>query len=163
MQLAAVKPLNAMASKSLALQPRDKAQKEINVLLSVQKTDWPSTTGQTELIQVLAEETIKDVKLKLSNRAGWFTSKHCLVFGNRELLEHETVSQLLRTDDTAGQQQYLHIIVKLSDLENVEIVTQSNKELSAAVPGTPKTPTMKSALTTSLSENVATPQDNSKR
>jgi hypothetical protein len=128
-----------------------RSDKEITVMLSVRQPDGE----QTELIHVLADETIRDVKLRLS-RSAWFTNGHSkLVFGDRELLEHETVSQLLRVDDTASS--HLHILVAMNAIENVAISTSARQELSAGAggaPGTPRTP-VKSALTTSLSGGQA--------
>jgi hypothetical protein len=137
-----------------AVRPPSKSDKEITVMLSVQQPAGDSGFQTTELIHVLADETIRDVKLRLS-KASWFSSAPSkLVFGDRELLEHETVSQLLRVDDTASS--HLHILVAMSQIESVQIATLSQAAGAApAAVGTPRTPA-KSALTTSLS--AAAPQ-----
>lgn len=76
-------------------------------------------------MQAFPGDTIRDIKLRLRNR-GWFTSRHCLIFGNKELLEHETVAEVMRQsavggDNSAGQ--YLHIFVRLADVEGVSLQT----------------------------------------
>lgn len=67
-----------------------------------------STQPPQLLVQVLVEgpdgshltlpvhttDTVKELKMALSNKS-WFTNKHCLFFGNRQLLDHQQVAEIV--------------------------------------------------------------------
>lgn len=100
---------------------------EINLLLAVQRPRFDVNGGRAlefDTIQALPQDTIKDVKLRLKNK-GWYSSKHCLVFGNRELMEHEVIGQIARGSCST----YLHIFVRFSDIDAVDVLTLK-RELS---------------------------------
>lgn len=93
----------------------------INVVLTIEK---PHAITKTEF-QVFAEETIHDLKIRLSKKE-FFTNKHALVFGHRELLEGETVGQLAALSEDGH---YLHVVAKLSDIEQLEVTTNKQKRI----------------------------------
>jgi len=103
---------------SLAVMPH---LDSINLVLTVEK---PHAITKTEF-QAFAEETIHDLKIRLRKRE-FFTNKHSLVFGHRELLEDETVGQLACQSCDGN---YLHIVAKLSDIEELEVVTNKQKRV----------------------------------
>lgn len=69
--------------------PLQRKHDEIDLLLSVEQPDALTRRN----IQVFAEETIHELKIRLCKKE-FFTNKHSLVFGNRELLENETIGQV---------------------------------------------------------------------
>lgn len=100
--------------------------KEISLTLSVQCLSSDLTSGsKLEVISVLPDETIKNIKLRLVNR-GWFTSRHCLVFGSRELKDNQRVKEVLADSARSASPNHLEVFVKLSDLEHVAVKTLAN-------------------------------------
>lgn len=93
----------------------------INLLLSVEK---PHAITQRKF-HVFAEDTIRSLKIKLRKKE-FFTNKHSLVFGHRELMEDETIGQLAAQ---SGDGQYLHIVAKLSDIEELEVTTDKQRRV----------------------------------
>lgn len=93
----------------------------INLVLTVEK---PNAITKTEF-QVFAEETIHELKIRLRKKE-FFTNKYALVFGHRELLEDETIGQLA---SQSGAGHYLHIVAKLSDIEELEVTTNKQKRV----------------------------------
>jgi hypothetical protein len=125
---------------------------EINLFLSVQK---PSTAGyEHETLQVFPGNTVRDVKLRLRNKSWFRQGAYTLVFGDRELLEEETVGEVVRQQSIAGENSgnFLHIFVRLCDVEVVQIST-ATRELSFTndedLPASPK-----SSLTSALQAMV---------
>lgn len=101
-----------------------------------------------DTMQVFADDTIKDIKLRLRNR-GWFTTKHCLVFGDRELLEHEKIADVAKSQ--ASPSNFLHVMVRLSDIEAVTIRTMK-RDISLNYLADPTN--RQSALTAALKEST---------
>lgn len=131
-----------------------KPSKEINLLLAVQRPVVDSAGApayQYDTIQALPADTIKDVKLRLKNK-GWYSAKHCLVFGDRELLEHEVIGQIASTSSSM----YLHVFVRFSDIDAVNVVTLKRELSFQNLPDVSDHP--KSALTASLA-NLADAHD----
>ncbi|KAK9814552.1 hypothetical protein WJX72_007787 [[Myrmecia] bisecta] len=113
------------------------------------------TEGGTvlETVQICSNQTIKELKVKLRSLKGWFSSKHALVLGDRELLEHEVVGALAAAAKTGSLTPgYLHVVVKLSDVESVTASTALGAELSF---GHQLQNSPRSALTASLAESLA--------
>ena len=79
--------LKPLAVSSLTTQHLD----DINLLLTVEQEAHNRVTQRK--IQVLAEETVRDLKIHLRKKEV-FTNQHCLVFGHRELLEDETIGHV---------------------------------------------------------------------
>ncbi|KAF8073104.1 PI4KG4 [Scenedesmus sp. PABB004] len=74
-----------------------------------------------EKLDVMPSETIQDIRLRLNNN-GWFSAKSCLVFGDRELADAVRVSDLV-AESGKEHPSYLHVFVKLADVESVNIST----------------------------------------
>lgn len=74
-----------------------------------------------ETLPLLPEETIKDIKVHLRNR-GWFSSRHCLVFGDKETAEAIRVSDMVGSSGITHPS-ILHVFVKLADVDHVKIRT----------------------------------------
>lgn len=53
-----------------------------------------SPDGQHLTLPVHTTDTIRELKMALGNKS-WFTSKHCLFFGNRQLLDHHQVADIV--------------------------------------------------------------------
>lgn len=87
-----------------------------------------------ESLAVMPNDTIKELKLRLKQH-GWFSSNapaSTLVFGDRELADAVKMSDLVQESGKAHPS-YLHVFVKLSDVETVNIRTLM-RELSLANP-----------------------------
>lgn len=68
-------------------------RREINLLLSVE--DGQAGKGyRSETINVAPGETIQGLKMRLRSHS-FFTNRHCLVFGERALMESETIGQVI--------------------------------------------------------------------
>jgi hypothetical protein len=79
-------------------------------------------------------ETIKELRLKLKQH-GWFSAStpfSTIVFGDRELADAVKTSDLVQASGKAHPS-YLHVFVKLSDVETVDVRTLM-RELSLANP-----------------------------
>jgi len=75
-------------------------------------------------------ETISSLKLRVRATAQ-FTSNHVLVLGDRQLLDHETVGQLAAaTGNLDPSSSYLHILVRLKDVEAVTAGTSDARRLT---------------------------------
>jgi hypothetical protein len=72
-------------------------------------------------LPLLPEEDIKDIQVHLRNR-GWFSSRHCLVFGDKQLADEVRASALVRGSGVTHPS-ILHVFVKLSDVDQVNIRT----------------------------------------
>lgn len=59
---------------------------------------------------------MRELKLQLAREKGWFTSKHCLFFGDRELLDHQHVADIMSAVQSSGNSRYLHVFVRTSDV-----------------------------------------------
>lgn len=94
---------------------------DINLLLTVEQ---PETITQRRL-QVFAGETIRELKIQLRKKE-YFTNKHCLIFGNRELLEDETIGQV---SEECAEHGFLHVVAKLSGIEQLEVTTDDQKRI----------------------------------
>jgi hypothetical protein len=141
--------------------------REINLLLSLQQGLHQADAMSYDTIQVFADETIKNIKLRLRNR-GWFTSKHCLVFGERELLEHEKIADVATSSEHPSN--FLNVLVRLSDIEAATIRTMSRdislnhlteqnqrqSALTAALKDSPRLPTSFSCRTSDSEESCST-------
>lgn len=79
-------------------------RREINLLLSVED-NMGGKGYRSETINVMAGETIRNLKIRLRNH-GFFTKNHCLVFGERAVMENETVGQVV-TEETPLMDWYL--------------------------------------------------------
>ncbi|CAL5224925.1 g7694 [Coccomyxa viridis] len=117
-------------TRSSAQVPLSRANlsEEINVLFdSGAGKDPENIAGR---LHVLGDESLQDVKLKLKLR-GWFTSNQTLVLGERELLRNEVLAELSKAADAQDGPKFLHIVVKLADVESVYFNTSSGRELRA--------------------------------
>lgn len=97
---------------------------DIGLALAVERKGSSSSMNSPkfETIKVFQGETIKDIKLRLHNR-GWFAlNRHCLVFGDRAVMDHMTVGELVRASGRALPE-YLHVLVRLSDVDTVDVKT----------------------------------------
>lgn len=74
-----------------------------------------STFGQKATLPVSGCDTIRELKMRLANKS-WFTSKHCLFFGGKELLDHDMVADIVNQVNTAGNPNYLHVFVRAKDV-----------------------------------------------
>lgn len=117
-------PSKLLPPEDLVLQ-HGPTNKEVNLLLSVENIEpgipskaWPRY--HTETAHAFATETIQHLRLRLKNR-GLFTGRHSLVFGDRELVEHETVGQVA---SMSGNSDYLHIVARLTDVGSLEVSTE---------------------------------------
>lgn len=72
-------------------------RREINLLLSVEES-MGGKGYRSETINVMAGETIRNLKIRLRNH-GFFTKNHCLVFGERAVMENETVGQVVTEEN----------------------------------------------------------------
>lgn len=92
-----------------------KSSEEVNVLLTIEKIDndiescTKTKTFFKKSVQVFMNESFQHLKIRLRNR-GYFTKDHCFVFGDRKLLENETVGQLIAHQDHNSD--HLHIFVR---------------------------------------------------
>lgn len=92
------------------------------------------------------------VTLRLRNK-GWFSSRHCLIFGERELLGHEIIGDIAKQAPDSSQ--YKHIFLKLADLESVSVSTlKRDVAMPTAATGsaTPRS-TLNSLLSSSLASS----------
>ncbi|XP_074263403.1 phosphatidylinositol 4-kinase gamma 4-like [Silene latifolia] len=80
----------------------------------------------TAPLRVFKDETILAVKLKIQNRTGVVFKNQKLVYGGRELSRSDS---LVRDYDIANGDVF-HIMVKVSDLQAIEIRTVCGKKLS---------------------------------
>ena len=74
-----------------------------------------------ETIQAFADQTIRDIKLKLHSNKGWFNDRHVLVCGGRELHDNEIVGQVARA--AKHDKAHLHLLVRPQDIIGGHIVT----------------------------------------
>lgn len=72
-------------------------------------------------LPLLPEEDVKDIKVQLRNR-GWFSSRHCLVFGDKQLADAVRTSALVKGSGVTHPS-ILHVFVKLSDVDQVNVRT----------------------------------------
>lgn len=111
---------------------------EVKLVVAVQKPSKDALMPSAmETLQVMPGETIRDIKLRLRNRGFFSASKHCLVFGDRQLTDDFRVADMIKHSGKASPS-YLHVFIKLADLESVSIKTLM-RELSlfnAAADGT---------------------------
>lgn len=110
------------AGKPVKQEPR---YKEVNLLVSVEtreRDERGSGAGnyRTETIHTFASETIHSLRVRLKNK-GVFTGRHCLVFGDRQLLENETVGQVAAQ---TGKSDYIHMFARLKDVGSLEVSTE---------------------------------------
>jgi hypothetical protein len=85
------------------------AAREVSQQLSIAPINTTASQSPQLLVQVLVEgpdgshltlpvhttDTIKELRMALSNKS-WFTSQHCIFFGNRQLLDHQQVADVVR-------------------------------------------------------------------
>ena len=71
--------------------------------------------GTRTSVPVAGDDTVRELKLQLA-KGGWFTSKHCLFFGDRELLDHQHVADVMAAVRRGGSSRYLHVFVRTSDV-----------------------------------------------
>lgn len=133
-------------------------RREINLLLTVEQREGSSNT-HSETINVMAEETIKNLKLRLRNR-GFFSSRHCLVFGDRKLLESERIGEVASRYKEPDEADFLHVFARLADVESIDVSTDKRNMIYAqegtklALPK-PDKALPRSVLTSSLSGNLS--------
>eukprot|EP00878_Enallax_costatus_P000279 GHUV01000350.1.p1 GENE.GHUV01000350.1~~GHUV01000350.1.p1 ORF type:complete len:646 (+),score=230.80 GHUV01000350.1:469-2406(+) len=86
-----------------------------------------------ESLSVMPGEAIRELRLRLKQH-GWFSSNapSTVVFGDRELADAVKTSDIIQASGKAHPS-YLHVFVKLSDVETVSIRTLM-RELSLANP-----------------------------
>jgi hypothetical protein len=78
--------------------------------------------GGRTTVPVAGSDTISELRLQLSNKS-WFTSKHCLFFGDRELLDHQQVSDIVSSVHSSGNNSYLHVFVRTPDVHFGQLST----------------------------------------
>lgn len=104
---------------------------QMSLVLAHASASGLASLKATDSLAVLPNETIMDIKMRLRNQ-GWFSSKSCLVIGDRELADAVRVSDLVKASGKTHAS-YLHVFVKLADVESVNIRTLM-RELSLANP-----------------------------
>ena len=77
------------------------------------------------------------------------------VLGERELLRNEVLAELSKAADAEGGPKFLHIVVKLADIESVYFNTSTGRELRAGQDAARP----KSALTAALADSPKKSQD----
>lgn len=83
-----------------------------------------SSFGQKATLPVSGCDTIRELKMRLANKS-WFTSKHCLFFGGKELLDHDMVADIVKQVNTAANPNYLHVFVRAKDVRYGNISTSA--------------------------------------
>lgn len=130
--------------------------REVNLLLSVETQGGSYQNGRfrSETVHALHHETIHNLRLRLRDR-GLFTNSHCLVFGDRELLGHETVGQVAaRVNADGGEPDYLHVFARLADVGAMRAAAGSRRELAMSSGGSGDWgAVVRSALTDRLSRS----------
>lgn len=121
----AVTPLHVPHRPTASVLHAAPAAPDVKLLVAVSRVHKPTTSVQQdyhfETLQVMPDESIKDIKLRLHNR-GWFSSRQCLVFGDKELADHIRISDMV-ANGGKDHPSYLHVFVKLSDVESVSVRT----------------------------------------
>ena len=56
-------------------------------------------------------------------KKSWFTSKHCLFLGERELLDHQQVADIISNVHASGSHNYLHVFVRTQDVKHGKLLT----------------------------------------
>jgi hypothetical protein len=77
--------------------------------------DGVSGPESRAIVPVAGTDTIAELKMTLSKKS-WFTSKHCLFFGDRELLDHQQVADIISAVHASGNNSYLHVFVRTQDV-----------------------------------------------
>jgi hypothetical protein len=96
------------------LKARDTRSPSQQLLLRV-LVEGPDGPQSRVTLPVSGMETIRELKMVLSKKS-WFTSKHCLFFGDRELLDHQQVAQVVHRVHQGGNKNYLHVFVRAQDV-----------------------------------------------
>ena len=68
-------------------------------------------------------QTIKELKMTLAQKS-CFTSKHCLFFGDRELMDDQQVSNIIQAVRSTNNEQYLHVFVRTNDVKHGRLATE---------------------------------------
>ncbi|GMH41452.1 hypothetical protein BSKO_09362 [Bryopsis sp. KO-2023] len=148
---------DASKAGSVVIPGKNGLRREINLLLTVEERGGKQNV-HSETINVMAEETIQNLKLRLRNR-GFFTSRHCLVFGERKLMENERIGEVASRYKEPDEADFLHVFARLSDVESIDvktdkrniIYTQGDTRLELPKP---EKDLPRSVLTSSLSGNM---------
>jgi len=109
---------SALANASQQVPPL-MAHEEIALRFLYRRNDGNEETIET--IQAFADQTIRDIKLKLHSNKGWFNDRHVLVCGGRELHDNEIVGQVARA--AKHDKAHLHLLVRPQDIIGGHIVT----------------------------------------
>lgn len=122
-------------SKSLAVNAgasEKHSEGDIFVMVAVDN-GMPRASGY-ETFNVFPGETVRDVKLRLQAKNGHYSRGQMVIFGDRELNEHEQLAPLAgRASAAAGSSSdFLHLFVRLEDIERVEVET-SRRSLSRGI------------------------------
>lgn len=129
-------------------------QPAISLLLERVDQD-PKAGDRFTSLAVAPGESIASIKLRVARR-GAFTSRHRLVLGDRQLLDSEHVGDLAANlaAKTPSGSSFLHIIIRLADIESVSIGTSMQRTLSFSTSDDSPAPIRrsKSALTALLEE-----------
>jgi hypothetical protein len=142
----------ALAPPRESVQQQQLQQQQQTITLLLERRDDSGERFTT--LAVAPEESIQSVKLRMLSRSA-FTSRHCLVLGDRELLDDEqcTVGELA-VMSASNASSYLHIVCKLKDIESVTINTSMQRTLSFAFDDSPQPiRRSKSALTALLASS----------
>lgn len=83
-----------------------------------------SAFGQKATLPVSGCDTIRELKMRLANKS-WFTTKHCLFFGGKELLDHDMVADMVNQVNASGNPNYLHVFVRAKDVRYGNISTSA--------------------------------------
>eukprot|EP00873_Tetraselmis_striata_P040497 jgi/Tetstr1/460761/TSEL_005946.t1 len=101
---------------------------EIFVMVAVEKASslgGSTSTAEYETLHVFPGETVYDLKLRLAAKKGYYNRAtaggHLVIFGDRELDEHELLAPLAETSGLGSE--YLHLFARVSDLESVDVTT----------------------------------------
>lgn len=117
----------AQSSKQLPPQQAHQHARPISLLL--EHTAPGQTAPALISLPMAPHETISSLKLRVRS-SSQFTRDHVLVLGDRQLLDHETVGQLAHSAKHHGSSPgYLHILVRLKDVESVELRSNQNRSI----------------------------------
>jgi len=96
--------------------------------------DGQAQDAEYDTFNMFPGETVKDVKLRLQTRNGHYSRGQMVIFGDRELAEHERLGPLAgrAAHLAAGTNDYLHLFVRIEDIEGYQVDTDQRSVSSLA-------------------------------
>ena len=87
--------------------------------------DGHTQEAEYDTFNMFPGETVKDVKLRLQTKNGHYSRGKMVIFGDRELAEHERLGPLAEQAAhlAAGTNDYLHLFVRIEDIEGYQVTT----------------------------------------